>query len=248
MSKQVKYLGVLLDAKLNWNLHLDAVISKATRAFWACRQAIGKTWGLSPKITFWLYKTAITPIVTYAALVWWTKTNKVGAQTKLERLQRLACLCVTGGMATTPTAAMEALIGFPPLHILVRREALTMAMRLHYRNMTKPGDWTGHLNILQQADPKFLQRPTDQMLEKHTFDRFYKVINNSPDKAAEEVQSIPAHASVWYTDGSAVADIREIDENGVFNTFAFTHRSILGYGHRLKCSCGYTRNRRKRRF
>jgi hypothetical protein len=34
---------------------------------------------------------------------------------RLSRIQRLACLGITGVMRTTPTRAMEALTGLPPL-------------------------------------------------------------------------------------------------------------------------------------
>ena len=42
-SKEVKYLGVILDAKLNWNNHLEKVRDKSTKAFWICRRYLGKT-------------------------------------------------------------------------------------------------------------------------------------------------------------------------------------------------------------
>jgi hypothetical protein len=34
LKNQVKYLGVILDEKLNWNSHIDHRMQKATIAFW----------------------------------------------------------------------------------------------------------------------------------------------------------------------------------------------------------------------
>ncbi|CAA9993408.1 unnamed protein product [Nesidiocoris tenuis] len=34
------------------------VVNKATRAMWICRRMFGKTWGLSPSMTRWLYEAA----------------------------------------------------------------------------------------------------------------------------------------------------------------------------------------------
>jgi len=53
-STQVKYLGVILDPKLNWQLHLDAKCNKAIVSFYQLMGSIGKTWGITPKITRWM--------------------------------------------------------------------------------------------------------------------------------------------------------------------------------------------------
>jgi len=70
--KQVKYLRVILDSKLNWKTHVDAKCQKATAAFYQLRRTTGETWGYSPKIVHWLYTVAIRPMLSYAAVVLWT--------------------------------------------------------------------------------------------------------------------------------------------------------------------------------
>jgi hypothetical protein len=52
LKNQVKYLGIILDKNLNRNSHIDHRMQKATITFWQCRRAIGKTWGLKPKIVY----------------------------------------------------------------------------------------------------------------------------------------------------------------------------------------------------
>jgi len=52
--KQVKYLGVILDSKLNWKAHVYAKCQKAITAFYQLRRTTGKTWGYSPRIVHWL--------------------------------------------------------------------------------------------------------------------------------------------------------------------------------------------------
>jgi hypothetical protein len=54
-DSRVKYLVVILDSKLNWKFHIDNRIRKASIAYWKCRRAIGKTWGLKPKVVYWIY-------------------------------------------------------------------------------------------------------------------------------------------------------------------------------------------------
>ena len=96
----------------------------------------------------------IRPIVTYAALVWWTKTNKSTTWGKLQKLQRLACLGITGAMNSAPTEALQTLINLSPLHICVKREGLRACLRLTQTKNFKPGDLTGHMKILEEIRPE----------------------------------------------------------------------------------------------
>jgi hypothetical protein len=56
----------------------------------------------------------VRPIVTYAATIWWLRV-KLKTSPKLSKLQRVACVGITG--------AMEVLLGLPPLHLQVDAEA-----------------------------------------------------------------------------------------------------------------------------
>jgi hypothetical protein len=122
LSSKVKYLGLMLDKRLTWKRQLDEVINKAYEAFWTCRGTFGKTWGLEPKMIYWIYTVVVRPIVTYAATIWWPRVNLKASQAELSKLQRMACLGITGAIRTTPTAAMAVLLGLPPLHLQLEVE------------------------------------------------------------------------------------------------------------------------------
>jgi hypothetical protein len=126
----VKYLGVILGSQLTWREHVDVKVRKAQNSLWACRRACGGAWGLGPRVVHWLYVSVIRPSVTFASLVWWPGCQTASAKSKLSRIQRWACLRITGEVCTTPTHALEELICLPPLELVVRGEARMAAHRL----------------------------------------------------------------------------------------------------------------------
>jgi hypothetical protein len=63
----------------------------------------------------------------------WFGGPRLSKSTKnqLGRIQRMACLAITGAMKSTPTAAMEVLLNLTPLHLLIMAEARMALYRLH---------------------------------------------------------------------------------------------------------------------
>jgi len=62
-KSQVKYLGVILDSRLNWNDHLAVKTGKARNALWACKRVFDTTWGLQPRILRWIYCAVVRPMM-----------------------------------------------------------------------------------------------------------------------------------------------------------------------------------------
>ena len=116
----VKYLGVVLDSKLNFNYHIDTKIDKMRIAFWQCRKSFGMTWGLKSKMIYWIYAAIIRPTLVFACHVWWQRTEQVTTIGKLHKLQRMALVAITGSMRTTPSRAIEAFLGVSPLHLHIQ--------------------------------------------------------------------------------------------------------------------------------
>ena len=112
---EVKYLGVYLDNKLNWNRQIQHITNKAVRSLMTCRAYAGKTWGCKPSILRWLYTMIVIPSVKYWAIAWVDKTFLSTAKASLSKVQRLACLCITGATSTAPTAALEKILQLAPL-------------------------------------------------------------------------------------------------------------------------------------
>ena len=123
----------------------------------------------------WMYTMMVRPIITYAAIIWWPKVLERTTATKLQKLQRVACLGITGAMRTCPTAALEAIVGLSPLHIFIRKTAARCAIKLQIEYKYKSGDHVGHLKILDSIPKRdmFCTIP-DTMVKEYCFGRYLR--------------------------------------------------------------------------
>jgi hypothetical protein len=70
------------------------------------------------------------------------------AKVQLGRMQRMACLVITGAMKSTPTAAMEVLLNLTPLDLLIMAEVRMALYRLQIlKQPTVPKTVSGLLSI-----------------------------------------------------------------------------------------------------
>jgi len=141
-------------------------------------------------------------MITYAALVWWPRVNKITASKKLEHIQRLACLHITSAVRTTPTAALKTIIGLTPLPIFVKQKATIACYRLLINS-----EWThtycGHtviINLLKKNVPSSQIR-SDNILPRYMFDKNYVVSISSKEDWMYLNSSLPDDI-VCFTDGS----------------------------------------------
>ncbi|XP_015123709.1 uncharacterized protein LOC107045838 [Diachasma alloeum] len=118
-ATSVRYPGIQLDPKLQWNEHIKSQIGKTYASLWACRRAMGRNWGFSPKISMWLYKMVLLPRLTYAALVWWPRAEKVEIRNRRKALQGNFLRAAPEALRMTPIDALEVALDLPPRDLLV---------------------------------------------------------------------------------------------------------------------------------
>ena len=100
-----KYLGLILDDKLNWDQHIDNLISTCKNMLFSCKAAIGKKWGLNPRKVSWIYQKILEPKLTYGAVVWAYGISKRNIK-RIETIQNLALRQATRAQASTPGLLM----------------------------------------------------------------------------------------------------------------------------------------------
>jgi hypothetical protein len=202
MLDEVKYLGVTLDFKLRWNHHLQVIIRKTQTTFAVIRRTCVKQWGLRPNIVHWLYTRVIRPSIYYGALLWCPKAMQQTAKTQLGRIQRTACLAVTGAMRSTPTAAMEVLLDLTLLDLLIMAEARMALYRLHIPTQTAANEIAaGLLSIQKSVGDPTLEMRSDYTIPIYYHSRSFNVIIDL-DYWKNKNPVFPEDALIWFTDGS----------------------------------------------
>lgn len=202
LADQVKFLGFILDKKLSWKQHIQEKIKKATKIYWQCRVAFGKTWGLKPKVVHWLYTSIIRPILFYGSHVWYHKVKINKVKTDLEHVQRMILMGITGTMKSTPTKALEVLINILPVDMFGEQEATITAIRLKNANCWKDSTH-GHATILnshKESMPE-LQMHADKCIPQYHFEKNFNVTLTQRDFWENENPLEPADLNI-YTDGS----------------------------------------------
>lgn len=91
-DRSVKYLGIHLDQKLNWNLHINYKLTQAYARLSLLFPVLNRKSSLKSKYGILIYKTILRPLVMYACPVWGlsiskSKRNKIQVfQNKILRL------------------------------------------------------------------------------------------------------------------------------------------------------------------
>ena len=116
---KIKYLGVIIDSKLDWFPHTQFLENKLTRIRNNLVRCSRATWGISYYNLKILYEYAILPVITYAAEVWSTKVSK-RASTKLTHIQRSFLITITKAYKTVSTDALLAIAGIMPINLAIR--------------------------------------------------------------------------------------------------------------------------------
>lgn len=98
-----KFLGVVIDNHLNFDLHAKHIISNSVRGLNVMRCLAGISWGADPQVLSLLYKTLVRSHFDYSFLV---HMNTVHIH-KLEIIQNKAMRIISGAMCSTPIRAME---------------------------------------------------------------------------------------------------------------------------------------------
>ncbi|GBN04245.1 Putative protein in type-1 retrotransposable element R1DM [Araneus ventricosus] len=171
-KNHLKYLGVTLDHKLSWLPHVIEQGKRAMDQYQNLCRIAGITWGINKNIRRLLYKRVIERTLCHGATAWGhNMTSRL--QKKLDSIQRLFLLYITGAYRTIPTAALQVVTGLQPLHLQIQQET-TYARVARVRSSSNfftvvfsPTDYESKSSGIHIHPPNFLLHNQISFAENH---------------------------------------------------------------------------------
>ena len=139
-SHRVKYLGLTLDSKLSWHLHVKEKALACKRFLFMVARITKDAYGPSPKIMRWAFHSIVRPMMSYGALCWAHKIDVNNLDTILRTLNRAGMNTFGNFPRSTPTRTLEIISDTTPLSLHILKVGLSSRIRL--RDVVQM-DWAG---------------------------------------------------------------------------------------------------------
>jgi ribonuclease HI len=215
LLESTKFLGITLDQKLTWTVHISKQSKKAKGILMMCKAALGPTWGFTPTTMKWIYTAVVRPMLAYGAVIWNNGLNNQSNMKALNSVQRLSHIMTTGGHPSTSLVALDKITNIIPIDLFLKEQAVNCAARLRAQ-----GSWecTGeridkgrlkrHSTLLEAAVEKlpFKNEQMDLTRTKLNLDTNYEISIPDRNDYPATLNSLPDSAIKCFTDGSKMED------------------------------------------
>ncbi len=135
-----KYLGIRIDAQLNWKEQAQRSTANATSWIMQYRRLTRPQTGVGGRLMRRLYLAVALPKIMYGIDTWYTPPHKTPGTTKnagsvsalrsLQKIQRVATIAITDALRTTPTPLLDAHAGLLPMELVLSKASHRAAVRL----------------------------------------------------------------------------------------------------------------------
>ena len=124
-NEEMKYLGIYLDSKFNFNAHIDNSVAKLISFINMLARTAKLRWGLGHKALNTIYEGAVVPFLTYGAPIWVEAIRKNKKLTKYKRIQRLINIKIAKAYRTISYDASCVIAGVRPMQITIEQKVQT---------------------------------------------------------------------------------------------------------------------------
>ena len=135
-----KYFGIIFNQELRWREQVECVMGTAAKWMLCFRRLTKPAFGICSRFMRQLYYAVAVPRFTYAADIWYAPVTRavpdarasgsVGATKRLESIQCMAVMAITGALHTTAMDIMEAHANMLLVELLMHRVCHRAAVRL----------------------------------------------------------------------------------------------------------------------
>jgi hypothetical protein len=138
-DEEMKYLGIYLDSKFNFNAHIDHTVGKLITLINMLARTAKLQWGLGHKALKTIYEGAVVPILTYRAPIWLKAIRKNKNLIKYKRIQRLINIKIAKTYRTISYDASCVIAGVRPIQITIEQKVQTyMSTKINNKEYDAP--------------------------------------------------------------------------------------------------------------
>lgn len=130
---ELKYLGIYLDTRFNFDKHVDYITEKCTPIINMLARVAKLKWGLEHRALKTIYMGAIEPVLTYGAPIWEKALTKQNNLRKYQRVQRLMNIKIAKAFRTLSYDASCVIAGVLPIRLVI--EEKVRIYRATHKNM-----------------------------------------------------------------------------------------------------------------
>lgn len=152
-KRQVKYLGVMIDDRLNFNSHIDYICEKASRSQAALARIMPNKAGPNCR-TRKLIASVVTSILRYGCVAWANALERKRNRVKINSVYRLAAVRVASAYRTISYDAVCVIAGLTPIRLVIledcrcyesAKQSTTKTLRSEHKDKTIQ-DWQEEWN------------------------------------------------------------------------------------------------------
>ena len=123
--EEMKYLGIYLDIKLNFNIHIDHTVAESITLINMLAITAKLQWGLGHKALRTIYEGVEVPILTYRAPIWIESIRKSKNFTKYKRIQRFINIKIAKAYRTLSYEASCVIARLRPIQVIIEQKVRT---------------------------------------------------------------------------------------------------------------------------
>ncbi|GFX49475.1 transposable element Tcb2 transposase [Trichonephila clavipes] len=189
--QKIKYLGIIVDSKMQWKEHISYVSSKSEKMLLGLLRIASNIFGVMIYVLQLIYKQGIVPLISYAWRAWGYSLSKKINSRLIRRTQRRFLLRVIKGYKTISYEAVYAISGIPPIDVIILNN---LDVRENYLS-TNLGTLNGTIQVSFLPHPS-CRKPitlvtyTNEVFQEYKTVCFTEGRKLHTKKLVEEVQSI----------------------------------------------------------